>query len=94
MTIELWVSKGELKQCENPGGAFDDNEMKEMFDMPDGIRIREYDVHWEANIMANILLGKLKPDNTNLFNECGQNYITALFVRYVNAVRKTIVEAQ
>lgn len=89
MYTELWVSRGELKECGNPGAAFDEEQMRHMFDMPNGILLQGYDVEWEAGVMAKILRGEMKPSESTLFNNGGQNYLARLFINYTNAIRDT-----
>lgn len=89
MYTELWVNDGYLKRCGNPGGAFDADDMRHMFDMPNGILIERYDTAEEAGVMFKILTGKKKPSDMDLFDGFNCGFLTELFVEYVNAVRDT-----
>ena len=87
--MELWVNDGYPRACDNPDGAFDNDEMRHMFDMPNGILIEGYDTTEEMDVMFKILTGEIKPSETGWFDNGGQNFIARLFIKYVNAVRDT-----
>lgn len=91
MYTELWIDRGVLIRCGNPGGAFDDKEMRRNFGMrEDAILLEGYDDEREADLVYNMMIGNqdprkwfAEPDNLTLV------HLHQRMLDYIRAMHRT-----